>query len=191
MPPTGAASGPLILLSPAKTLNFESSLSPALRAAQLATPRFAQKTGLLANTLAGLSQARLKSLMGISDSLAALNHARFQAFDDQPARSALGAFEGAAYKGLDAPTLSAESLQYCQRSLRILCGLYGILQPCDEIRPYRLEMSNKLACPDGSPDLYKFCARVPRSLDSLATSGLPSSPQPRGALVCSALPASC
>ena len=65
--------------------------------------------------------------------------------DAQPERVAIGAFEGAAYKGMDAKTLGADDLGYLQSSLRILCGLYGVLRPYDAIRPYRLEMSTKLA----------------------------------------------
>ncbi len=41
-----------------------------------------------------------------------------------------------AYKGLDAPTLDIPALDYLQSSLRILCGLYGIVRPYDEIKPY-------------------------------------------------------
>ena len=66
-------------------------------------------------------------------------------FDAQPERVAIGAFEGAAYKGMDAKSLGADDLGYLQSSLRILCGLYGVLRPYDAIRPYRLEMSTKLA----------------------------------------------
>ena len=40
---------------------------------------------------------------------------------------------------LRSQSLSAPELAYLQDSLRILCGLYGVLRPFDEIRPYRLE----------------------------------------------------
>lgn len=149
------AATPLILLSPAKTLNFEGPLSAALASAASSPLLFPAQARTLTAALAELPKAKIKSLMGLSDSLAALNHARFQAFDAQPARKALGAFEGQAYKGLDAATLDAEQVVYLQSSLRILCGLYGALRPLDEIRAYRLEMSTKLEC-GAHPNLYRY-----------------------------------
>jgi len=148
--------GPLILLSPAKSLcSFDSKLSSALAAIKPSVPRFASQSRTLASALGKMSKVQIKQMMGLSDSLAALNHARFASFDEQPSRAAVCAFEGAAYKGLDAKSLSPTDLDYCQAHLRILCGLYGVLQPYDEIRPYRLEMSTKLEC-DGHANLYKF-----------------------------------
>ena len=147
--------GPLILLSPAKTLNFEASLSVALAAAKPTAPRFPSQTSTLASALAKLSKANLKSMMSLSDNLAALNHERFADFDAQTPRMAIGAFEGMAYQTLDAPTLGKKELDYLQSNLRILCGMYGVLRPYDEIRPYRLEMSTKLSVGD-APNLYQF-----------------------------------
>ena len=61
--------------------------------------------------------------MSLSPALAELNHERYQNFEKLETRMAIGAFEGAAYKGIDAPTLGEPPLTYLQRSLRILCGL--------------------------------------------------------------------
>jgi cytoplasmic iron level regulating protein YaaA (DUF328/UPF0246 family) len=146
---------PLLLLSPAKTLNFESALTPFIAALSATEPRFLSRANDLSNLLAAMPKAQLKSLMSLSDSLAALNHARYSAFAEQEARIAIGAFEGAAYKGMDAPTLKADDLEYLCASLRILCGQYGVLVPTDEIRPYRLEMSTRLAVGE-NPNLYKY-----------------------------------
>jgi cytoplasmic iron level regulating protein YaaA (DUF328/UPF0246 family) len=147
--------GPLILLSPAKSLNFDGALSPALGSLSPTQPRCPDQTAALTSELGKLDVKRVKSLFGLSDALATLNHARFADFEQQQARAALGAFEGQAYKGLDAASLSVDELTYLQRSLRILCGLYGVLRPLDEIRPYRLEMSTKLACGVAS-NLYDY-----------------------------------
>jgi len=147
---------PLILLSPSKTLNFDSPLSSALVSAGVTENAYLPQASRLVGVLAKHSRAQIKQLMGLSDSLAELNHGRFVEFDAQPARVALGAFEGAAYKGLDAPTLSADAIEYLQGSLRILCGLYGIVRPLDEIRPYRLEMSTRLVVDAATPNLYRF-----------------------------------
>jgi cytoplasmic iron level regulating protein YaaA (DUF328/UPF0246 family) len=148
-------SAPLILLSPAKSLDFAKPLSAALAAITPTQPRLLPQTAQLSGALGGLSKAQIKSLMSLSDSLAALNAERFANFDAQPDRLAIGAFEGMAYKGLDAPTLGAGELDYLQSHLRILCGLYGVLRPYDAIRPYRLEMSTKLEV-GGARNLYDY-----------------------------------
>ncbi|KAK9809919.1 hypothetical protein WJX72_001739 [[Myrmecia] bisecta] len=140
----------LILLSPAKTLNMSKS-SHQLRA----TPPFAKDGEVLVQELAKLSLAGMKSLLGVSDAIARLNHERYQHWEQQPSKQAVLAFDGPAYKGLDAPSLSDEDLQWAQERLRILCGLYGILRPMDAIKPYRLDMSKKLANAKWK-DLYAF-----------------------------------
>ena len=90
-----AAARPLILLSPAKSLNFDKALAAPLAAAAATTPTFLNEANALAGTVAALSKAELKKLMSLSDSLAALNHERYANFATQPSRLALGAFEGA------------------------------------------------------------------------------------------------
>lgn len=146
---------PLILLSPAKTLNFESELSPALAKATPTQPRMLERTRELTAVAAALSQTELQKLMKLSDSLARLNYERFKAFETLPERIALGTFEGQAYKYLDAHTLGDHEISYLQSSLRILSGLYGLLRPLDQMRAYRLEMGTKLRVGE-TPSLYKY-----------------------------------
>ncbi|KAF4030406.1 Peroxide stress protein YaaA [Phytophthora infestans] len=127
---------------------------------------------------AELSQARVKSLLGVSDALAKLNLDRFQAFDvsktateaTSPSgtlKQAALALNGPAYQGLEAQSLSETDLEFSQTHLRILCGLYGVLRPLDLIQPYRLEMGQKFENKRGK-DLYEFwghnCVRVGRSV---------------------------
>ena len=142
----------LIVLSPAKSLNFEDA-PPA----PLTTPRLLDDIAELARTTRRLSGAELKRLMGISDNLAQLNRARFQAFDPacEDGVQAAFAFAGDVYQGLQARTLDKKGLAYAQDNIRILSGLYGVLRPLDAIQPYRLEMGVRLKTRRGG-DLYKF-----------------------------------
>ena len=64
-------------------------------------------------------------------------------------------FRGDVYQGLDAPSMSADDLEWAQDRLGILSGLYGILRPLDLIQPYRLEMGTSLKTRRG-PNLYRF-----------------------------------
>lgn len=145
----------LALLSPAKKLDATAARTdlPATR------PVFLKDAIALAAIARKLTKRQLAGLMGISDKLAALNHARFQAFAPTAtadnAKHALLAFAGDTYIGLNAKTLSDDDLAYAQDHVRILSGLYGLLRPLDLIQPYRLEMGTKLATPKGE-DLYDF-----------------------------------
>ena len=145
----------IILLSPAKSLDFESPIS--VTTATL--PDFLDRSQRLVERLRRLSPPELASLMGISDSLAALNAARYDAWTvpypvDQ-SRQAILAFNGDVYEGLDARAWPEDDLIFAQTRLRILSGLYGLLRPLDRILPYRLEMGIRLDTPDGK-DLYAF-----------------------------------
>ncbi len=144
----------LIALSPAKTLD----LSPIADSVVTSPPVFAKETAKLAKIARTLNAADLRRLMGISEKLAELNVARFQAFKTGGKAQGLPAaltFAGDVYTGLKARELDSAALEWAQGRIRILSGLYGVLRPLDQIQPYRLEMGIKLPNPRG-PDLYTF-----------------------------------
>ena len=146
----------LAILSPAKTLDFDSPLTTD----QHSAPEFTKESTALIKTLRQLEPSDIGSLMGISDKLAVLNHNRYAhwsaKFDDASgARASLLAFKGDVYLGLDAQTLSKRDFTWAQKRLRVLSGLYGLLRPLDRIHPYRLEMGTALGNTAGK-DLYEF-----------------------------------
>lgn len=148
----------LFLLSPAKTLDYETSVPAALRR-KASEPDFTERAAELVAVLRQKTPAQVAALMELSDKLAALNVARYGAWQAQatPANSkpAVLAFAGDVYEGLDARTLSTADLSWAQRHLVILSGLYGALRPLDRVQPYRLEMGTALATPAGK-DLYAW-----------------------------------
>ena len=133
----------LILLSPAKTLDFESAVTD-----EPTRPKFAAEAGRIARAAAGIGADGLVELMHISPVLAELNHRRFKRFGRAEARPAIRAFAGDVYRGFDAASADAETIAFAQDHVRIMSGLYGVLRPLDAIRPYRLEMGTKWS-PDG------------------------------------------
>ena len=145
----------LILLSPAKSLDYESPLLTN----ESSQPRLAAHTSQLIEQLQTLSPAALEQLMHISPKLAALNHARFQNyqpnFTSHNSRPAILAFTGDVYQGMSLSDWSAADFDTAQQQIRILSGLYGVLRPLDRMQPYRLEMGTKLATARGS-NLYQF-----------------------------------
>ncbi|MDP5212545.1 peroxide stress protein YaaA [Pseudoalteromonas tunicata] len=149
----------ITVISPAKNLDFE-TLLPTVLATQ---PQLLDHSEELMTVCRTLTPAQLSSLMKISDKLAGLNAARFSEwslpFTNDNARPAVFAFNGDVYGGLDAHSLTPESLEYAQTHLRILSGLYGVLKPLDLMQAYRLEMGTRLANPRGS-NLYQFWGRI-------------------------------
>ena len=144
-----------IIISPAKSLDFESNIPTSLHT----QPRFLEQSEKLNKKLKTLSKKKLSDLMKISDDLAALNYERNQTwqtpFTKENAKQAIYAFTGAVFQGIDVHTLSEEKIPLLQENLRILSGLYGLLKPLDLIQPYRLEMGTRLKV--GTKDnLYKF-----------------------------------
>ncbi len=149
----------LFLLSPAKSLDYETPVPEGL---PHTTPQFVPQSTALIEVLREQSPQQIASLMELSDTLAALNVARYQAwrprFTAHNSRQAVLAFNGDVYEGLQARSLSADDLDWAQNHVAILSGLYGVLRPLDRMQPYRLEMGTRLATDAGS-NLYQFWGR--------------------------------
>ena len=146
----------LFLLSPAKSLDYETPLPADLPHTQ---PQFIPQSQALIAVLRQQSPQQIASLMGISDKLAALNVARYEAwspkFSAKNSRQAIMAFNGDVYDGLQAHSLTTQQLDWAQTHVGMLSGLYGVLRPLDWMQPYRLEMGTRLATDRGS-NLYQF-----------------------------------
>ncbi len=145
----------LILISPAKTLDFETPVETTTAT----QPGFIEDSERLVAELQKLPPDGISKLMNISSKLGDLNHERFMKwqvpFTTNNAKQSMLAFKGDVYSGLDAEGFSASDFRYAQKHLRILSGLYGLLRPLDLIQPYRLEMGTKFSNQRGK-DLYQF-----------------------------------
>lgn len=145
----------LALLSPAKSLDFESPLPTSKRS----QPRMLEETTQLIDVMRGKSVADIASLMNISEDLSALNASRYASYEDEHtrknSRQAALAFNGDVYQGMQAKEFDARDFTEAQKTVRILSGLYGVLRPLDLIQPYRLEMGTKLKTERGK-DLYQW-----------------------------------
>ena len=135
----------LFLLSPAKSLDYD---TPA-RLPSRGKPLFVARSAELIRLLRERSPAEISELMGISPALAELNAARYRAwrprFTQRNSKPAILAFNGDVYAGFDAATLCDDDLAWAHDHLVILSGLYGVLRPLDALQPYRLEMGTRLA----------------------------------------------
>ena len=144
-----------IVISPAKSLNFEKELPTNL----FSKSAFLKESKIVNQIIKQKSPKELSELMDISDKLANLNWDRNKnwktPFNQDNARPAIFAFDGDVYTGLDAYSIPSEKLDVLQNKVRILSGLYGLLKPLDLIQAYRLEMGTKLAIGE-SRNLYDF-----------------------------------
>lgn len=145
----------LIVVSPAKSLDYESPLATK----KSSEPRLLDEASQLVDVMAKKSPADLQKLMSISPKLAELNFDRFQdwqvPFTAESSRAAVLAFNGDVYIGLEAGSFSERDFTHAQKVFRILSGLYGVLRPLDLMMPYRLEMGSKVKNERGE-DLYSF-----------------------------------
>lgn len=144
-----------ILISPSKTIDFDSNLVNKLHS----KPQFLKQTNELVNILKTFQKEDIAKLMKISDNLSKLNYDRFQSFTEEfnlkNSKQAILIFKGDVYEPIKVKKYDNEDFAFMQENLRIISGLYGILRPMDIIKPYRLEMSTRLKNNSGS-DLYKF-----------------------------------
>lgn len=145
----------LIVISPAKTLDFKSPVTSDI----YSEASFLKDSKQLIRELRKLKVDEISNLMGISSKLAQLNFERFHEwnvpFTIENSKQALLAFKGDVYTGIDAETFSKDDFERSQSDLRILSGLYGVLSPMDLIQAYRLEMGKKIKTKKGE-NLYQF-----------------------------------
>ena len=144
----------IILLSPAKSLNFEPT-----KIKKHSTPRLLEESNVLVGQLKTKSANSIKKLMSVSDNIAKLNVDRFNNFKTpftlDNAKQAILAFDGDVYLGLEADTFDSKDMTFAQKHIRILSGLYGVLKPLDLMQPYRLEMGTRLKV-KRKKNLYDF-----------------------------------
>lgn len=142
-----------IVLSPAKLMDFDGA-DDSVKATD---PLFTDKTAELVAVCREMSIDEIAASMNINPQMAHDVFGYFQTFDlpVAPRRAAALAYNGIAYKGLNAYDFSADDFTFAQQHLNILSGLYGIIRPMDAIRPYRLEFQRKIV-PEGYKSLYDF-----------------------------------
>jgi len=144
----------LAIISPSKTQDFSScDINSFTQTRQLG---HAQE---LVNILKNKTRKQISKLMSLSENLSKLNFDRFQAFKTpfslDNAKQAFLAFKGDVYNGINASSLSDKDLDFAQKNVRMLSGLYGVLRPLDLIQPYRLEMGTRLINAKGN-NLYDY-----------------------------------
>jgi len=143
-----------IIMSPAKSQQFIGT-----DYGKYSIPALLAKSRVIIDLLKTMSQPELARQLKIEDRLTQSTHHRIHKFARnltlQNAGQAIFTFQGNTYAALAAGNFSPEDLQFAQKQLFILSGLYGILRPLDLIQPYRLNMSVPLPVA-GAQNLYRY-----------------------------------
>lgn len=162
-----------VILSPAKSMDLNGIPSDI----PYSLIQFGKESEVLVKKLKKKKVKDLEALMHISRDLAELNADRFRNWH-QPTeptdevKQAVFAFNGEAFKGFDARSLSYEQLNVAQDKVRILSGMYGVLKPLDLIYPYRLEMGTPLEISSKHKNLYQFWGKkIAHALNDEMTEG--------------------
>lgn len=146
----------LILLSPAKSLDYESKVTTR----KFTEPRLLEHSTELIDVMRTKTVDEIAEMMSISMELADLNARRYVEFETpftkKNARPAIFAFDGDVARGMNArESFSERDFSEAQKTVRILSGLYGVLRPLDLMQPYRLEMGSKVKTSRGDT-LYDY-----------------------------------
>lgn len=145
----------LMILSPAKIQNF----NPQSITSDYTLPVFMNEADELIKELRSYSSEELSGLLETNHEIT--TKAVFSYSNWTPrltlknGKQAMYVYNGEVYRGLNAASFSAKEIEYAQKHLRIISGLYGVLRPLDLIEPYRLEMKTQLGNSKGK-DLYAF-----------------------------------
>ncbi|MBL1280025.1 MAG: peroxide stress protein YaaA [Fluviicola sp.] len=147
----------IVLLSPAKAIDTKKTL----KTDDFSIPIFMDEADSLVKKLKKFSSKKIREMMHLSKDLSDLNHQRYQDWKNEVVLSentckVSAVFNGEAFRGFDAPSMTGKELKTAQKTVRILSGLYGILKPLDLIYPYRLEMGTRWAVTPSKTNLYKF-----------------------------------
>jgi len=145
----------IILMNSSKTLDFQQKA----RVSTHTIPELKKDADNLVKELRKLSPADFSNLLKTSEKLTELNIERYANWQTQVnesnAKQALSAFTGDIYSGMNVDNYKIKDINFAQKHMRILSGLYGILRPLDLIQPYRLEMAAKLVTNRGK-NMYDY-----------------------------------
>ena len=124
--------------------------------APLHRPMFLKEAGELLSFLRSLSdseKAKVWKVKGalLSSSLSSLSMLSLEDIGSP----AIFSYDGIQYTYMSPSSFTDSMLEYAEKNLRIISGLYGLLNPLDGVGTYRLEMESPISIP-GYGDLYSY-----------------------------------
>jgi cytoplasmic iron level regulating protein YaaA (DUF328/UPF0246 family) len=140
-----------IIISPAKKMVVDTDSLPVR-----SYPLFINAAKELLAILQQVDYTDLQKMWKCNDAIAQLNYERIKTMDlYHNLTPAIMAYDGIQYKYMAPGVFEINQLQYINKHLFIMSGLYGLLRPLDGVVPYRLEMQSKVPT-DRFKDLYAY-----------------------------------
>ena len=139
-----------IIISPAKKMRREEYVAPLHR------PMFLKEAGELLCFLRSLSDSEMAKVWKVKGALLSSSLSSLSMLSLEDIGSpAIFSYDGIQYTYMSPSSFTDSMLEYAEKNLRIISGLYGLLRPLDGVGTYRLEMESPISIP-GYGDLYSY-----------------------------------
>ncbi len=136
-----------IIVSPAKTQQNAQVLN-----VPFTDLRFYDKSEILLSKIQSYSKDELVTLMSIKGKLLEQTLETFASYNQNQPTHGICLYTGLVFKGLEPLEYTTEEQVYLRNHVRILSAFYGVVEPFDAVKPYRLDMKMKVL----EEGLYKF-----------------------------------
>lgn len=136
-----------IIFSPSKEMKVGELNSPFSF-----SPKFKDESKEILNILKNLDKNQIEKIMKIKGELLEETYNNIINYDSLSVVKAINLYNGVAFKKLELESYNSRELEYLNNSLIILSAMYGALNPFDNIKKYRLDMTIKIS----ENSLYSF-----------------------------------
>lgn len=136
-----------IIFSPSKEMKVGELNSPFSF-----SPKFKDESKEILNILKNLDKNQIEKIMKIKGELLEETYSNIINYDSRSDVKAINLYNGVAFKKLEIEQYTSKELEYLNNSLIILSAMYGALNPFDNIKKYRLDMTMKIS----ENSLYSF-----------------------------------
>ncbi len=136
-----------IIFSPSKEMKVGELNSPFSF-----SPKFKNESVEIINILKNLDKNQIEKIMKIKGELLEETYSNIINYELNPEIKAINLYNGVAFKKLELESYNSKELEYLNNSLIILSAMYGALNPFDNIKKYRLDMTMKIS----ENSLYSF-----------------------------------
>ena len=114
--------------------------------------KFKDESKEILNILKNLDKNQIEKIMKIKGELLEETYNNIINYDSLSVVKAINLYNGVAFKKLELESYNSRELEYLNNSLIILSAMYGALNPFDNIKKYRLDMTMKIS----ENSLYSF-----------------------------------
>lgn len=136
-----------IIFSPSKEMKVGELNSPFSF-----SPKFKDESKEILNILKNLDKNQIEKIMKIKGELLEETYSNIINYELNPEIKAINLYNGVAFKKLEIEQYTSKELEYLNNSIIILSAMYGALNPFDNIKKYRLDMTMKIS----ENSLYSF-----------------------------------